>query len=212
MKRPMTDTYSNLIEQKPENAAVTVHPLITARHSSRVFDQNRQLSREQLGMLMKAAQAAPSSNNRQPWVYLIFDNSNPDALEKARACLNPDNQVWANHAPVLILAVAEETRPDGRKNGKALHDLGLANENLLLQAVAMGLNTRPMGGFDIQKARELFSIPPEYTPVVMIAIGYPGNIELLPEVVQEKERQLRTRKPLDQFTFQGKWGKPYLSE
>lgn len=212
MIRPMSEPSHNLIQLTRETANSNVHPLIAARHSSRNYDPNRPLTRELLKALLKAAQAAPSSSNRQPWIYLVFDDSHPEALHNARACLNPDNQVWANRAPVLLLAVAEEIRPDGRKNGKALHDLGLANQNILLQAISMGLNARPMGGFDAQKARELFSIPPEFTPVIMIAVGYPGELEQLPEVVQEKERQPRTRKPLDQFTFQGEWGRTYLPE
>lgn len=208
----MNNLPGTLNQENEETASPTIAPLIKMRYSSRNYDPDRALTQEQLKVIMKAAQAAPSSTNRQPWIYLIFDNANRQALDKARSCLNPDNQIWANRAPVLILAIAEEFRSDGRKNNKALHDLGLANQNILLQATSMGLNTRPMGGFDVEKARELFSIPAEYTPVIMIAIGYPGSLEQLPKVILDKENQPRTRKPIQQFTFQGEWGKPYLFE
>lgn len=182
-----------------------IHSLIRSRRSSRIYNPDRLLTWEQILLLLEAARSAPSSSNRQPWVYLVFEPSNPEQLEKARSCLNPDNRVWANRAPLLLLAVSEDIRPDGRENTKALHDLGMANQNLLLQATAMGLNCRPMAGFDAEKARQLFNIPEGYTPRVMIAVGYPGDIEDLPEEVQEKERKDRTRKPVEHFAFRGNW-------
>ncbi|GIV66352.1 MAG: nitroreductase [Bellilinea sp.] len=189
-----------------------IHPLIQSRRSSRVYDPSRLLSWKQIFLLLEAARSAPSSGNRQPWVYLVFEPSNPEQLEKARSCLNPDNQIWANHAPLLLMAISQDLRPDGKENTKALHDLGMANQNLLLQATAMGLNCRPMAGFDADKARELFNIPQGYTPRIMIAVGYPGNLEDLPGEVQEKERKERTRKPINQFAFYGDWEQPLFEE
>ncbi|MEW6179693.1 MAG: nitroreductase family protein [Chloroflexota bacterium] len=188
-----------------------VHPLIRSRRSSRVYDPERTLTWQQIALLLEAARSAPSSSNRQPWVYLVFEPTNPEQLEKARSCLNPGNQIWANRAPLLLLAITQDIRPDGVENTKALHDLGMANQNLLLQATAMGLNCRPMAGFDAEKARRLFNIPAGYTPRLMIAVGYPGNIEDLPDEIIEKENQPRNRKTIDQFAFRGGWQVP-LSE
>ncbi len=188
-----------------------VHPLIRSRRSSRVYDPERTLTWQQIVLLLEAARSAPSSSNRQPWVYLVFEPTNPEQLEKARSCLNAGNQIWANRAPLLLLAITQDIRPDGLENTKALHDLGMANQNLLLQATAMGLNSRPMAGFDAEKARRLFNIPAGYTPRLMIAVGYPGNIEDLPDEIIEKENQPRNRKTIDQFAFRGGWQVP-LSE
>lgn len=187
-----------------------IHPSIAKRSSSRVYDPDRPVGQEELLLLLEAARAAPSSSNQQPWRYLIFDDSNPDALKKARETLNPGNQVWANHAPLLLLALAEEIRPDGRINTSALHDLGLANQNIFLQATSMGLNSRPMGGFNSEKAREYFNIPEEYQPVIMIAIGYPAQPEQIPWPVLEKESLPRLRKPVDSFAFRGGWNQRFL--
>lgn len=189
-----------------------IHPLIQSRRSSRIYDPDRLLTWEQIHLLLEAARSAPSSSNRQPWVYLVFEPSNPEQLEKARSCLNPDNQVWANRAPLLLLAISQDIRPDGRENSKALHDLGMANQNLLLQATAMGLSCRPMAGFDAEKARKLFNVPESYTPRVMIAVGYPGDLEDLPKEVQEKEQKERTRNPVNQFAFRGSWQKPLFED
>lgn len=189
-----------------------IHPLLRSRRSSRIYDPDRLLTWEQIHLLLEAARSAPSSSNRQPWVYLVFDPSDPEQLEKARSCLNPDNQIWANRAPLLLLAVSQDIRPDGRENTKALHDLGMANQNILLQATAMGLHCRPMAGFDAEKARKLFNIPEGYTPRVMIAVGYPGKLEDLPAEVQEKENKERSRKSVDQFAYRGNWQQPLIED
>jgi len=190
--------------------STNLHPLIAQRRSSRLMDPQRPVEIWKIRLLLEAARSAPSSNNLQPWRYLVFDERDPEALQKARECLTPGNQRWANRAPVLILAIAEEIRPGGHPNPKALHDLGLANENLILQAIALGLNVRPMGGFDADKARHAFNIPTGYTPVIMLAIGYPAeNLEGIPEDILEKEQSLRLRLPLAAIAFEGTWGQPF---
>jgi nitroreductase len=192
----------------PHEKVTDIHPLIRSRSSSRIFDPQRPVSPQTVRLLIEAARWAPSSRNRQPWRFLVFDLETPDALAAARACLNAGNQAWASRAPVLILAVSEDVSDSGRPNAKAQHDLGLANENLLLQCAALGLHCRPMGGFDAHEAREAFCVPEGYTPMVMIAVGYPGEVDDLSQEVQDKERVLRQRRPLECIAFHGIWGAP----
>jgi nitroreductase len=186
-----------------------IHALIRDRWSSRNYDPDQPVSTEIIHRLLEAARWAPSAGNGQPWRYIIFDQRSPDALEQARSCLNPGNQVWANRVPVLLLAAAQTLRASGKVNSTALHDLGLANENLLLQAVSMGLHCRPMAGFDHDQARKIFDIPQGFEPVVMIAVGYPGNIANLAEDLQTNETAPRTRRAMEKFAFLGGWDKEY---
>ena len=185
-----------------------VHPLIGQRWSPRAFDPTRPVSRGKVVALIEAARWAPSSYNTQPWRFLVFDTDVPDALEKARACLSPGNE-RARKAPVLILGVAQVTNPArGTENRYARHDLGLATENFLLQAVAEGLVAHPMAGFDKSKCREFFRIPDGYEPWTMIALGYfEGSAE-----EAELERSRRTRLPLRRIAFHGKWDEPLPGE
>jgi nitroreductase len=189
---------------------VDIHPLIRDRWSSRIFDPNRQVAPQMVDQLLEAARWAPSAGNGQPWRYIVFDQRDGTALEQARACLNPGNQVWATRAPVLLLAVAKTLRAGGKINSTALHDLGLANENIFLQAISMGLHCRPMAGFDSETAREVFSIPAEFEPVVMIAVGFPGTLTDLSDEIQSQEQKPRARKEIDTFAFLGTWRKKYL--
>lgn len=189
-----------------------INQLILDRWSSRNYDPDRPVPSEKIDRLLEAARWAPSAGNGQPWRYIVFDRRNPSALEQARACLNPGNQVWANRAPVLLLAVAKTVRASGKINATATHDLGLANENLLLQSINMGLHCRPMAGFDHEHARKAFNIPQEFEPVAMIAIGYPGNIEDLADEVRVKESSPRKRRAIEAFAFLGAWNEVYPTQ
>jgi len=189
-----------------------IHPLLRKRASSRVYNPGHPVPSEAITLLLEAARWSPSSGNGQPWRYLVFDDRVPEAREVARAILDPGNGVWASQAPVLILGIAKEVRSGGRANAYGQHDLGLANQSLLLQATALGLHCRPMGGFDKEQAVERFHIPEGHRPMVMIAVGYPGELELLSDDVQEKERVTRTRRPLGEFAYHGDWDQPFPGE
>jgi nitroreductase len=106
-----------------------------------------------------------------------------------------------------MLSVARRTfARNGNPNRHALHDVGLAVENLILQAMALDLFVHQMGGFDVAKARALFGIPDDHEPVAAIALGYPGDPEQLPPTLRERQMAPRQRKPLEQFVFGGRWG------
>jgi nitroreductase len=186
-----------------------IHPLIRTRWSSRAMDPDKPVPLAVIDQLLEAARWAPSSRNRQPWRYLVFDERVPEARARARDCLRHANQIWAIRAPVLLLAVAKVTVDDGRANEYAKHDIGMANENLLLQAIALGLSCRPMAGFNHEKAQRSFNIPEGYEPMVIIAVGYPGAIEELPREVQEKQARPRERHSIEDVAFHGDWGFHY---
>src|SRR5665647_597126 len=79
-------------------------------------------------------------------------------------------------------------------------------ENLVLQANALGLFCHQTGGLNVEKARTAFNIPEGSEPVDVIAIGYLGNLDALPYDLREKELERRVRKPLTDFVFSERWG------
>jgi nitroreductase len=120
------------------------------------------------------------------------------------------NREWARHAPVLILSVAKlDFTHNGEPNRHAFHDVGQAAAYLTLQATALGLYVHQMAGFYAGKARQLLSIPQGYEPVAMMAVGYLGDPEPVPEARRHHDRPPRTRKPLDSIAFEGIWGEPW---
>jgi nitroreductase len=198
-----------------ENPAPTNHPihdLIQRRWSPRAF-ATRPVETEKLASLFEAARWAPSSFNLQPWRYIVATRDNEAAFERLLGCLRPQNILWAQHAPVLILGVAELVDSDsGRANRHAIHDLGLANENLVLQAVALGLVSHQMGGFFPDKARAAYGIPEEYEAITAIAVGYPGEADDLPDELKERELRDRERDPISDFVFANGWGQEWTAK
>jgi nitroreductase len=191
---------------KPAVTDVELHDLIRNRWSPRAFAE-KAVAPEVLRSLFEAARWAPSSNNEQPWAYLVATKDDPENLAKMVGVLVEFNAGWAKHAPALALSVAHlKTQHEGKPNRVAMHDVGSATAQLTVEANARGLQVHQMAGFDAEKARQTFAIPLDWEPVAAIAIGYPGNPDLLPEKLRDRELAPRTRKPLSEFVMTGGWG------
>ena len=184
-----------------------IHNLLTARWSPYAFD-DRPVSNADLCAVFEAARWAPSSYNEQPWSYIVAKRENPEEFQVLLSCLVEANQVWAKAAPVLALGIVRLrfVRND-KPNRAAVHDLGLAAGNLLVEATARGLSVHQMIGIMPEKAREVYEIPEGSEAWTALAIGYPGDPNRLPEPLKERHLAPRQRKPLREFVFGGKWGK-----
>jgi len=192
--------------QKLAETRYPIHELLRERWSPRAF-ADRMVEPEKLRSLLEAARWAPSSFNEQPWSFIVATKQHPDEYERLLSCLVEGNVRWAQHAPVLMLSVARLAFERNQKpNRHAFHDVGLAVENLVIQATALGLAVHQMAGFHVDKARELFSIPDGHEPVAALVLGFPGDPAGLPEDLREREVAPRIRKPLESFVFSGQWG------
>lgn len=198
--------------EKPAETVHPIHELLARRWSPRAFAEERPVERETLHSLFEAARWAPSSSNEQPWRFVVATKDQPNEYGRLLACLLEGNRKWAYRAPVLVLSVARMNfENEDRPNRHAFHDVGLATENLLLQATALGLVAHPMAGFDIEKVRADLKIPSGYEPVAMIAVGYPGELTVLPDYLQQRELKPRERKPPAEIAFSGQWESPFPS-
>ena len=189
---------------KPADMQYPIHDLLRQRWSPRAFDE-RLVEADQLLSLFEAARWAPSSNNGQPWRFLVATKENQAEYDRLFNCLVEANQKWACRAPVLLLSVAELQFEDGSPNRHTLHDTGMAVENLVIQATALGLVAHQMAGFRIDQARTDCQIPHGYEPVAMIAVGYPGDSSLLSDRLRARETQPRIRKPVTDFVYSTTW-------
>lgn len=188
------------------NVHEKVHESIASRYSPLAFS-DRPVEPEKIRALFEAARWAPSSFNEQPWRFIYAIRENRPEFEAMLDCLVKDNRIWARNAPMLVLSVTRMnfSRTD-KPNKYAFHDVGLATGNLLTQATFMGLVAHPMGGFSVEKARQNLLIPEGFEPVAMIAMGYHGNVNDLPEDLKSRELRTRTRKPLQDIVYHGTMG------
>jgi nitroreductase len=185
-----------------------IHEFLAERWSPYAF-QERPVAKADLCSLFEAARWAASSYNEQPWNYIIATKENPDHFQQLLSCLVEGNQVWAKKAPVLALGITSlRFTRNNQDNRAAIHDLGLASANLVLEATARGICVHQMIGILPDKARDIFNIPDGYEAWTAMAIGYQGDPMTLPEALKERDLMPRQRKPLEQFVFSGKWGNP----
>lgn len=191
---------------KTANTDHPVHVLVASRWSPYAF-ADRDVDPKELRSLFEAARWAPSSYNEQPWSYVVATRGDADAFARLLSCLVEANQAWARHAPVLALGITRErfSRND-KPNAAAEHDLGLAAGNLLVEATSRGLLVHQMIGILPDRARELYAIPDHSRALTGLAIGYLGSGDDLAEPLRKRDEAPRTRKPLSEFVFGGRWG------
>lgn len=90
----------------------------------------------------------------------------------ARAALR---QSWIAQAPALVVISAVEARTTGKYGQRGIRyvhmEVGHASQNLLLQAVALGLDTATVGAFDDAALKRLLALPEGEQPLVILPFG-----------------------------------------
>jgi nitroreductase len=176
--------------------------VVKDRRSKRAYS-NQPVEVEKIKSLFEAARWAPSSMNEQPWTYIYATKNQFELWNSIFETLSEGNRIWAVDAPLLIVSLARtKFIRNGRTNTSARYDLGAANAFLSLQATALGLNVHQMGGYDKEKLFENLNIPlDEFEPGVVIAVGYPGDSEKLPDNLKQREEAPRLRYPQESFVM-----------
>ncbi len=189
--------------KKLANSSVELHPLIAQRWSPRSFDGAAELSVPDLTALIEAARWAPSSNNSQPWRFVIARRGDVH-FAKLVDTMAGFNKLWAPKASALVFVLANTTNDDGTPRVAALYDAGLAASLLTVEAAHRGLVVHQIGGFDQAQAMSDFDLPATLTPVVILAIGKQAPAEALEDAtLLEREIAERVRKPLDDLIVGG---------
>jgi nitroreductase len=187
-----------------------VLPVFVERWSPRSFE-DKAVEPAKLRSMFEAARLAPSAHNTQPARFVLTRKDRGDAYQRLFDCLSDGNREWAHSAPVLVLAAAPRERFSPVAEAMVpyphcMHDLGLAVMSFILQGRALGLYSHPMAGFDPDLAREAFTIPPLFEPMVVVAVGYLGEADELSDSLRVRELAPRTRQPVDAHVFEGTWG------
>ena len=182
------DTIRSVHLPKPRSAVMKE---IASRWSPKLFNDSPILEQD-LACMFEAARWTPSGHNQQPW-YFYYTKKNSAAYKKLFPTLNEYNQSWAVSAPMLILACAVTTNPDG-DNPFAYYDLGAAVISFVLQAEHLGYHARQMGLFDKNKVKTLLHLKKELDPYIIIALGKESDYKTASKSIISMELDPRPRR------------------
>lgn len=149
--------------------------LIRSRQSIRSF-LSTPIPQETLTRIVKTAQESPSAGNLQPCEYIVC--TDPDMIQKIGSA---GFQEFLQHVPALIVVLINKERTEQKygERGSTLYvfqDSGAAIHALLLSASQEGLGSLWCGAFRENIVVESLSLPPNYRPVGLIALGIPAKI------------------------------------
>ncbi|MEO0694641.1 MAG: nitroreductase family protein [Pseudomonadota bacterium] len=194
---------------------------IYKRRSIKEYDPDHRFTTEEENKLLEAAIQAPTSFNIQHWRFVVLRD--PDLRRKIREELG-NNQSQMTDASLLILMTADskafaksperywQNAPkevndiltgwmgpfhEGREwlqRDEAQRSIGMAMQNVMLAATAMGYHSCPMIGFDIEKVARLINLPGDHVMGPMLAVGKgtkepwpkPGQLPLSELVVENR--------------------------
>jgi nitroreductase len=152
--------------------------LIISRQSDRKYN-DLPVEKEKLERIVEAGRMAPSACNAQPWKFIVV--TDPELVlriaEAASAKLIGMNSFVAQ-APAILVIVREKPNMSSKvgatiKNKDySLIDIGIATENICLQAKAEGIGSCIIGWFDERMLRKLLNIPRSKRVELIITLGY----------------------------------------
>ncbi|HPJ01510.1 MAG TPA: nitroreductase family protein [Candidatus Limiplasma sp.] len=143
-----------------------IYDTILARRSIRRF-LDKPVEHSQIEMLLKAAMAAPSACNLQPWVFIVVDE--PTTLSSVK---NATVQGKYNAPLAIVVCGINQHIPWGGDSW--MQECGAAVENMLLAGTEMGLASVWIGGFDSEALCNALHIPDGVQPMCIVEIGYPA--------------------------------------
>lgn len=167
--------------------------LITSRQSDRKYSNNT-VEKEKLERIVEAGRMAPSACNAQPWKFIVVTDREliVKIADAASAKLIGMNNFVAQ-ATVIVVIVREKPNMSSKvgatiKNKDySLIDIGIATENICLQAKSEGIGSCIIGWFDERALRKLLSIPRSKRVELIITLGY--------SLSEQREKR---RKPADE--------------
>ena len=166
-------------EDAQKNDAMSV---IAQRVSVRRYDASRQVPNEMIELLLRAAMAAPTAVNLQPWEFIVV---NDKATLEALAKTNRYGGMIAQ-APLAIVVCGDTIQEaSGEPNKWWMLDCSAATENLLLAATAKGLGAVWTAVYPheerISAVRQVLNIPDRFIPLCIVPIGYPAGASAKPK-------------------------------
>lgn len=135
--------------------------------------KSQEIEDSKLKLLLRAAMAAPSAGNQQPWeFYVVKDKGVLNQLSVASPFAG-----CAKKAPVAIIPCYQK---EGLRFSEfAEIDMSICCENILLEATELGLGAVWLGiaplAERMKTVKEILHIPQNLAAFAIIPVGYPAQ-------------------------------------
>ena len=161
--------------QQSVNAEQAVLDNIATRTSIRDYEA-RPVEKEKIEKMLRAAMAAPTAMNKQPWHFVVVDQRNVlDAL----AGTNPYAKMLKKAPLAIVVCGNTDKMIEGGGRDFWIQDASAATENLLLAAHAMGLGAVWTGAYQSEERcisiSKVLSLSDNLIPLNVIVVGYPAE-------------------------------------
>lgn len=147
-----------------------MHEIFKRRSIRKYLD--KPVAKEDIDDLLRAAMAAPSAGNEQPWEFIVVDDKN---VLKKIADVHPYAKMLYE-APVAIVVCGDLNKE--KHKGFWVQDCSAATQNILLEATDKGLGTVWIGVYPddtrVKDISNIFGIPSNVIPLSIVAVGYPA--------------------------------------
>lgn len=152
---------------------MNVNEALLARRSIRKY-QNIEVNDEQITELLKSAMAAPSACNKTPWEFYVIKNK--EIQEQIKISYKNYNF----NSPLLIVVGANLDLTISKDNNDFwIQDCSAAIENILVEAVELGLGTCWCGIYPridrVEKIKNILNLTDNIVPLGLIHVGYPDE-------------------------------------
>lgn len=145
---------------------------IFTRRSVRKF-KNTKIEDEKITQLLRAGMQAPSAVNQQPWEFIVVTDK--EKLKQISEFSEHARPLYEGTAGIIVLGNTERMVVPAMWE----QDLGAVVENILLEAVSLGLGAVWLGTAPVEKRMKFlsnyFNLKQNIKPYAVIALGYPKN-------------------------------------
>ena len=132
------------------------------------------ISCDDIEKLLRAAMAAPSAGNQQPWEFILIKDSN---ILTDITKVHPHSQML-KEASVAIVICADLDK-EKQHVGYWVQDCSAATENILIEAQHLGLGSVWLGVYPredrVKGLKELLNLPVRVVPLSIVSLGYPAE-------------------------------------
>lgn len=140
------------------------------RYSCRRFS-NKKVEDEKIDLILEAARVAPTGHNNQPQRILIIQDE--EGLAKIKECTP-----YGWDAKVMMLLCYDKNiswkREEENVEGGVI-DASIVATHMMFEIHSLGLATTLIGAFDHIKIKELFNLPENIVPILILPVAYPAD-------------------------------------